>query len=62
MGSSSNNKIYKNKFVSTLSTCAPMSECDNNLFYDNYFQSTAANVIYYNPWGHAGYSGSGKCF
>ena len=62
MGSSSNNKIYKNKFVSTISTCVPMSECDNNIFYDNYFQTTVANVIYYNMWGHAGYGGRGVCY
>lgn len=63
MGASSNNKIYKNKFVSTLSTCVPMSECDNNIFDGNYFQSTLANVIYYNPWGHADYfGGHGVCY
>ena len=63
MGASSNNKIYKNKFVSTMSTCVPMSECDNNIFDGNYFQSTLANVIYYNPWGHADYfGGHGVCY
>ena len=46
-----------------MSTCVPMSECDNNIFDGNYFQSTLANVIYYNPWGHADYfGGHGVCY
>ena len=61
MGSSSDNKIYNNTFISTLSTCVPMSECHNNIFYNNFLQTTQANIIYYNPWGHADYFGPERC-
>lgn len=61
MGSSSYNKIYNNTFISTLSTCVPMSECHNNIFYNNFLQTTQANIIYYNEWGHADYFGPAIC-
>ncbi|PAV05060.1 hypothetical protein ASJ80_12230 [Methanobacterium bryantii] len=61
MGWSSNNTIIFNTLISTLSTTMPMGDCNYNNISNNYLQSTAANVVYYNPWGHADYSGSGIC-
>ena len=38
MGMSSNNRIYNNTFISTLSTCVPMSECHNNTFVITFYK------------------------
>lgn len=61
MGSSSNNRIFNNTFISTMSTCVPMSDCHNNIFCNNYLQTTQANIIYYNRYGHADYGGPERC-
>jgi len=61
MGWSSNNTITHNSLISTGSTTMPMGDSNYNNISYNYLQSTAANIIYYNPWGHADYGGNGIC-
>jgi parallel beta-helix repeat protein len=61
MGWSSNNTIIYNSLISTGSTCMPMGDSHNNNISYNYMQTTMANVIYYNPFGHADYGGSPVC-
>ncbi len=61
MGWSSNNTIIYNTLISTGSTTMPMGDSNYNNISYNYLQSTAANIIYYNPWGHADYGGNGIC-
>lgn len=62
MGWSSNNTIIYNRLISTWSTCMPMGLCHNNNISYNYMQTTAANIIYYNPFGHADYGGPADCY
>lgn len=61
MGWSSHNTIIYNNLVSTWSTCMPMGECHYNNISNNYLQATEANIIYYNPYGHADYGGPALC-
>lgn len=62
MGWSSNNTIIYNRLISTWSTCMPMGQSHNNNISYNYLQTTAANIIYYNPFGHADYGGPADCY
>ncbi|UTB31582.1 MAG: right-handed parallel beta-helix repeat-containing protein [Methanobacterium sp. ERen5] len=61
MGWSSYNTIIYNSLISTWSTCMPMGQCHYNNISNNYIQATNANLIYYNPYGHADYGGSPLC-
>ncbi|KZX14493.1 hypothetical protein MBCUT_20650 [Methanobrevibacter cuticularis] len=62
MGWSSNNTIIHNRLISTWSSCMPMGQSHNNNISYNYMQTTAANIIYYNPYGHADYGGPADCY
>ncbi|MCK9151553.1 NosD domain-containing protein [Methanobacterium alcaliphilum] len=61
MGYSSHNTIIYNNLVSTWSSCMPMGQCHYNNISNNYMQATNANLIYYNPYGHADYGGDPDC-
>lgn len=61
MGWSNNNTIIFNILISTMSTCMPMGDSNYNNISNNYLQTSGANIIYYNPWGHADYSGTPIC-
>ncbi len=61
MGWSSYNTIIYNSLISTWSSCMPMGQCHYNNISNNYIQATNANLIYYNPYGHADYGGSPLC-
>ena len=67
MGYSSRNKILYNDIVSTFTSCILMGLCDyNNISYNRLEIRTckfgvASNVIYFNPFGHADYSGPAEC-
>ncbi|MCC7553367.1 MAG: right-handed parallel beta-helix repeat-containing protein [Methanobacteriaceae archaeon] len=68
MGWSSNNTIVYNDIKTYITTCMPMGDChNNNISYNSmetldYSISSVTNVIYYNPFGHADYGGSGICY
>ena len=67
MGYSSRNKILYNDVVSTFTSCILMGSCDyNNISYNSLkikYQVglVVANVIYFNCFGHADYSGPATC-
>ena len=62
MGYSSRNQILYNDIVSTFTSCILLGRCDyNNISYNRMEIKTlyipVANIIYFNPYGHADYSG-----
>lgn len=67
MGHSSRNQILYNDIVSTFTSCILMGLCDyNNISYNRIEIKkqqglVAANIIYFNPYGHADYNGPADC-
>lgn len=63
MGYSSRNKILYNDIVSTFTSCILLGLCDyNNISYNRFvvktlYYAAVSNIIYFNPYGHADYSG-----
>ena len=50
------NVIANNSIIGGASTCMPMGASSHNIIADNYLSTVGANIIYYNPYGHADYS------
>lgn len=67
MGWSSNNRIIYNDMKTYITSNIIMGQCHNNLISHNslevlsYSDLSVTNLIYYNPFGHADYSGSPLC-
>ena len=69
MGYSSRNRILYNDIVTTFTSCILMGLCDyNNISYNRIeiltlhsHSGPVSNPIYFNPFGHADYSGPADC-
>lgn len=67
MGYSSNNRIVYNDITSHITSCFVMGSCHNNVISYNRVEilsvreMVTSNIVYFNPWGHADYSGPGDC-
>ena len=67
MGWSSNNRIIYNDMKTYITCNMVMGLCHYNLISHNslevlsYSDTSVTNLIYFNPFGHADYSGSGLC-
>lgn len=67
MGWSSNNRIIYNDMKTYVTSNIIMGECHYNLISHNrievlsYSELSVTNLIYFNPFGHADYSGSPLC-
>ena len=67
MGWSSNNRIIYNDMKTYVTSNIIMGECHYNLISHNrievlsYSDLSVTNLIYFNPFGHADYSGSSLC-
>ena len=67
MGWSSNNRILYNDLKTYVSSVIIMGQCHYNLISHNslevlsYSDVSVTNLIYFNPFGHADYSGSSLC-
>ncbi|SEK43443.1 hypothetical protein SAMN05216439_0937 [Methanobrevibacter gottschalkii] len=67
MGWSSNNRIIYNNMKTYITCNMVMGQCHYNLISHNslellsYSDTSVTNLIYFNPFGHADYSGSGLC-
>ena len=67
MGYSSNNTIIYNSITSHITSCIVMGMCHNNTISYNYIEMlhirpyVVSNLIYFNPYGHADYTGPGDC-
>lgn len=67
MGYSSRNRILYNDIVSTFTSCILMGLCDyNNISYNRLevktlYYAAVANIIYFNPYGHADYNDLADC-
>lgn len=67
MGWSSNNRIIYNDMNTYITSNIVMGECHYNLISDNkievlsYSDYVVSNLIYFNPFGHADFTGSGLC-
>ena len=67
MGWSSNNRIIYNDMKTYVTCNIIMGQCHNNLISHNslevlsYSELSVTNLIYFNPFGHADYSGSPLC-
>ncbi|WP_405294408.1 right-handed parallel beta-helix repeat-containing protein [Methanobrevibacter sp.] len=67
MGWSSNNRIIHNDMKTYVTSVIIMGQCHYNLISNNslevlsYSDLSVTNLIYFNPFGHADYSGSPLC-
>lgn len=67
MGNSHNNQFLNNTIISGLTSCFVMGGSNYNNISNNYVEITAydpmttSNLIYFNPWGHVDYKGTGDC-
>lgn len=67
MGWSSNNRIIYNDMKTYVTCNMIMGQCHNNLISHNrmevlsYSELSVTNLIYFNPFGHADYTGSPLC-